>query len=144
LLDRLTYLSDILYIVAVPAYAAPDVFNAVASPIRRSLLALLRAGETPATELAEKFELTQPAISQQLKVLRQAGLVGERRVGRQRLYHLNPGPLREVAEWVKEYESFWNERLDRLGSYIERAEARQGAPAPSMRKSSTRRRKGTR
>jgi len=117
---------------------APDVFAAVASPIRRSLLSLLRAGETPATELAEKFDLTQPAISQQLKVLRQVGLVGERRVGRQRLYHLNPGPLREVADWVRQYEHFWSERLDRLGEYVDRAEAAH--PSASIRSATRKRR----
>jgi DNA-binding transcriptional ArsR family regulator len=127
-----------------PAPASADVFAAVASPIRRSLLALLRGGETPATDLAEQFDLTQPAISQQLKVLKEAGLVGERRVGRQRLYHLNPGPLRELAEWLKEYEYFWSDRLDRLGSYIERAESK---PTPAQHAASPRRtmrRKGQR
>jgi DNA-binding transcriptional ArsR family regulator len=136
---------DSYILCGVPAHSTPDVFNAVASPIRRSLLALLRTGETPATELAQQFDLSQPAISQQLKVLRQAGLVGERRLGRQRLYHLNPGPLREVAEWVSEYEQFWSERLDRLASFVERAEARHGTPAaPARRKPSSRAKAGRR
>jgi DNA-binding transcriptional ArsR family regulator len=132
-----------------PAQTSADVFTAVASPIRRSLLALLRGGETPVTDLAERFDLTQPAISQQLRVLREAGLVGERRVGRQRLYHLNPGPLREVADWVREYEYFWNDRLDRLGSYVDRAEARRAtstdaAPRRSAPRPAAPRRKGKR
>jgi DNA-binding transcriptional ArsR family regulator len=102
---------------------ALDVFAAVASPIRRSLLALLRSGERPATELANSFYLTQSAVSQQLKLLRHAGLVAERRVGRQRLYHLNAGPLREIADWVREYERFWSDRLDRLGEVMDRSGA---------------------
>jgi DNA-binding transcriptional ArsR family regulator len=122
---------------------APDVFAAVASPIRRALLSKLRAGETPATELAHDFHLTQPAISQQLKVLRHAGLVGERRVGRQRLYHVNPGPLREVADWVRMYEHFWNAPLDRPGELIEREGAASRWRAPGTRPgTSARQRRG--
>jgi DNA-binding transcriptional ArsR family regulator len=117
--------------------ASVDVFAAVASPIRRSLLELLRSGETPATELAHQFSLTQPAVSQQLAVLRKAGLVAERRVGRRRLYHLNPGPLREVSAWVQRYEHFWNVRLDRLGELVDRA-ATASRPAGRTRRSSGR------
>jgi DNA-binding transcriptional ArsR family regulator len=128
-----------------PAHPAIDVFAAVASPVRRSLLALLRSGETGVTGLAERFDLTQPAVSQQLRVLREAGLVGERRVGRQRLYHLNPGPLRVLADWVREYEHFWNDRLDRLGAYIDRAEAKRTAPpAAEVRRPASRRRRAKR
>jgi DNA-binding transcriptional ArsR family regulator len=121
-----------------------DVFAAIASPVRRSLLALLRAGETPATELAARFDLTQPAISQQLGILRTVGLVGERRVGRQRLYHLNPGPLREVADWVLEYEHFWNQRLDRLGELIDRDKSAPQPRTTLTRRQRTIRSKGTR
>ena len=117
----------------------PDVFAAVASPTRRALLALLTAGETPATELAGQFDLTQPAISQQLRILREVGLVAERRVGRQRLYHLNPGPLRELADWVRQYEMFWVDRLDRLGAHVDRAEAqRQAGRAAKQRRGADR------
>ena len=115
--------------------ASTDVFAAVASPVRRSLLALLHQGERPATELAGSFDLTQSAVSQQLKLLRQAGLVAERRVGRQRLYHLNAAPLREIADWVRAYEHFWSGRLDRLGELMDRtgsvrAKRRQSRKGP--------------
>jgi len=100
------------------ATGAADVFQAIANPTRRALLGFLRAGETPAMQLANQFDLTQAAISQQLRVLREAGLVAERRVGRQRLYHLNPSPLRDVADWLSDYERFWHDAFDRLGAYM--------------------------
>jgi DNA-binding transcriptional ArsR family regulator len=115
--------------------AGSDVFAAVASPVRRSLLALLHQGERPATELANSFDLTQSAVSQQLKLLRQAGLVAERRVGRQRLYHLNAGPLREIADWVREYEHFWSGRLDRLGEVMDRSGLARAKPRRPRRAS---------
>jgi DNA-binding transcriptional ArsR family regulator len=113
---------------------APDVFQAIANPTRRALLGFLRGTEIPATALADRFDLTQPAISQQLRVLKAAGLVAERRVGRQRLYHLNPAPLRAVADWIAQYEHFWQEAFDRLDNYLKtedlkrRADARQRTP----------------
>jgi DNA-binding transcriptional ArsR family regulator len=118
-----------------------DVFQALASPTRRELIGLLRVGEVPATILAERFDLTQPAISQQLRVLREAGLVAERRVGRQRLYHLNPAPLMQVAGWLSQYEHFWQGRLDSLDAFMRersRHAPRETRHAPKRRRRSTR------
>lgn len=91
-----------------------DVYHAIADPTRRRLVERLRAGERSVSELAAPFAVSRPAISQHLRVLREAGLVSERRVGRERRYRLHPGPLREVSEWVRQYEGFWTERLDAL------------------------------
>ena len=123
-----------------------DVFHAIANSTRRELLSLLRGGELPATVLGERFDLTQPAISQQLRVLRDAGLVAERRVGRQRLYHLNPTPLREVAAWIAQYERFWEEAFDRLGDFLrDQGNERSTAPQPRRQSAVARRRqKGSR
>lgn len=71
-------------------------------------------------ELAESFDMSLPAVSQHLKVLRLAGLVTERRQGRQRVYSLVPGPLKEVSDWVDHYERFWSEKLTRLGEHLKR------------------------
>jgi DNA-binding transcriptional ArsR family regulator len=100
--------------------ATTDVFRAIADPTRRALLDMLRQRELPALQLAEPFSLTQPAISQHLKVLRQAGLVRERREGRQRIYSLQPRPLREISDWVGHYEKFWETKLDALGDHLRR------------------------
>lgn len=99
--------------------ASADIFQAIADPTRRALLDRLRDGEQAVKQLAEPFEMSMPAISQHLQVLYEAGLVEVRKVGRQRLYRLNPEPLKEVSEWVNPYEQFWQEKLDALGKYLE-------------------------
>ncbi len=88
----------------VPASA--DVFRAVADPTRRALLDLLRKSDCSVGELRGSFRMTQPAISQHLRVLRRAGLVRARQVGRKRLYRLNPKPLLEVYDWAAQYKQF--------------------------------------
>jgi DNA-binding transcriptional ArsR family regulator len=98
--------------------AASDVFSAISAPARRAILAQLAGKEMPMQKLAESFEMTLPAVSQHLAVLRAAGLVSVRKDGRQRIYKLNPGPLRDVAEWVQEYEKFWTGKLAGLGEYL--------------------------
>lgn len=100
--------------------ASQDVFRAVADPTRRGLLDLLAARDQPVNDLAERFEMTLPAVSQHLRVLREAGLVRERRVGRHRFYRLKAEPLREVAEWASSYERFWRKKLRALGEHLKR------------------------
>ena len=77
-----------------------DAYMAIAHPIRRKLIAALARGERCVGELASGFSITLPAVSQHLRVLRRAGLVRQRRRGRQRLYRLNTAPLRNVSRWV--------------------------------------------
>lgn len=96
-----------------------DTFHAIADPTRRRLLELLAERERPVNSLSEAFTMTRPAISQHLRILREAGLVAERRVGRERQYRLRAEPLREVSEWVNQYERFWQERLDALGEHLD-------------------------
>jgi DNA-binding transcriptional ArsR family regulator len=99
--------------------ASADVFQAIADPTRRQILGLLLERDEPtATELAAPFGCSQSAISQHLKVLRDADLVTVRQVGRERRYRLQADPLREVSEWVSEYERFWGERLRALESLL--------------------------
>jgi DNA-binding transcriptional ArsR family regulator len=78
----------------------PDVFSALANPTRRALLTQLLHGPRPVQELASNFDMRRPSVSEHLKVLKDAGLVIERRHGRMRLYELRGEPLREVAEWL--------------------------------------------
>ena len=97
-----------------------DVFHAIAHPARRAILTALRNREQPAGELARPFGMSFPAISQHLKILRDAGLVTERRIGRQRIYQLHPKPLREVWTWVDDFQDFWNARLDALEAHLDK------------------------
>jgi DNA-binding transcriptional ArsR family regulator len=102
------------------AQAKVDVFQAIAHPSRRAILALLKDGEKPAGVLAEPFGVSFGAISQHLRVLKDAALVSERRAGRQRLYQLRPQPLEEVSAWVDDFERFFSARLDALEAHLDR------------------------
>ncbi|MGB5961844.1 MAG: metalloregulator ArsR/SmtB family transcription factor [Coleofasciculaceae cyanobacterium] len=99
--------------------ASTDIFQAIADPTRRALLDQLREGEQPVKRLAEPFDVSLPAISQHLQILCEVGLVQVRKAGRQRLYRLNPEPLKQVSDWITNYEEFWQEKLDALGKYLE-------------------------
>lgn len=98
--------------------------QALADPTRRQILDLLVAGELPAGEIARHFlQISRPAVSQHLAVLREAGLVSERQEGRYRLYRLEPEPLREIWEgWLQKYQQFWNDRLLDLKRLVESEE----------------------
>lgn len=101
------------------AQAHADVFRAVADPTRRAILDRLRAGPAPVNALAQDFAGSRPAISKHLRVLRQARLVAETRVGRERLYRLQPEPLRQLAGWLEGYRAFWLTNLTQLKRYLE-------------------------
>lgn len=92
---------------------------AIADPTRRRVLELVRDDELPAGELAAAFTVSRPAVSRHLRVLREAGLVSERRDGRRRLYRADPLPLAELRGWLDRY---WSERLDALKALAEEDE----------------------
>lgn len=96
-----------------------DVFGALANPVRRHLLEALRGGPLPAGELAARFALSRPSISEHLAVLRQARLVTEERRGRHRYYHLAADPLNEVRDWLDPFERYWRDRLIALRDLVE-------------------------
>jgi DNA-binding transcriptional ArsR family regulator len=108
------------------AATTSDAFNAIAEPQRRDILALLRAGERPVTDVALELGISQPRASKHLRVLREVGLVRVRGAGRQRLYALHARGLRPVHDWVGGFERFWTESFDRLDAYVqELGETRQ-------------------
>jgi DNA-binding transcriptional ArsR family regulator len=111
----------------VPRPAAhADPFLAVADPTRRAILDQLRIEEAPVAQLAAAFDMSRPAVSRHLRVLRDARLVRERRGGddgRQRIYQLTPGPQREVAHWAQGNNAFWRDGLSRLKRHVERGTA---------------------
>ncbi len=102
------------------ASASADVFHVIADPTRRGILDLLSGGERPARELEAPFHISQPAVSKHLAVLRAAGLVSQRQKGRMRIYRLEPGRLQDVFNWVRDYERFWDAKLEKLGRYLDR------------------------
>jgi DNA-binding transcriptional ArsR family regulator len=108
-------------------YSAESTFSALADPTRRAVLDLLRQGSQPAGQIAQKFPVSRPAISKHLRLLRRAHLVQERREGRHRFYHLNPGPLKAVDSWLEHYRVFWSANLASLKVFVEAEHARESA-----------------
>ena len=97
-----------------------DVFQAIAEPNRRQILDVLRSGDQSVGELVEATGLSYSLVSQHLKVLLDARTVVRRPLGRQRIYRLDAAPLREVRDWMGEYERFWHERILRLRRRLDR------------------------
>ncbi len=102
-----------------------DPFNAVAEPKRRQVLEALGMRELSVNELVQKLGWTQPMVSKHLGVLKQVGLVSERRVGRQRLYRVNAERLRPIYDWVAPFERYWSESFDRLDQVLEELKKEQ-------------------
>lgn len=94
------------------------VLSALADPTRRAIVKRLASGEASVLELAEPFDMSQPAISKHLKVLERAGLVARGRQAQRRPCRLVARPLKEVAEWVEGYRRLWEARLDRLDALL--------------------------
>ena len=94
-------------------------FAALADPTRRAILARLASGECSVGELAEPFAMTKPAVSKHLRVLERAGLIVQRRDAQWRRCRIKAGPLKDVADWTERYRQVWEERLDRLGEYVQ-------------------------
>lgn len=95
-----------------------SVFAALADQTRRAILARLAQGDASVTELAQPFEISQPAISKHLKVLEKAGLINRTRDEQKRLAHLNAETLVTAAEWIKAFEAFWSKSFDQLDQII--------------------------
>jgi DNA-binding transcriptional ArsR family regulator len=118
-------------------YCAPKVaeatFQALADPTRRAVLDLLRRGSQPAGQIANAFPVSRPAISKHLRLLRRAHLVREHREGRNRVYQLNPEPLRAVDSWIEQYRVFWASSLNNLKAFVETEYARETVAASRTR-----------
>jgi DNA-binding transcriptional ArsR family regulator len=99
-------------------------FDVLGDPVRRRILELLADGELAAGEVSAvvqaEFGISQPAVSQHLRVLRENGFATVRAEGTRRLYTVDPTPLREVDRWLERYRRFWTQRLDALGTELAR------------------------
>jgi DNA-binding transcriptional ArsR family regulator len=102
-----------------------DAFTAVAEPTRRSILEMLaRDRQLPATAIYKRFKATPPAISQHLKVLREANLVGVRKKAQQRIYYLNPEPMKELEEWIRQFSVKVEKQYSKLDVLLEKEKTR--------------------
>lgn len=95
------------------------LFDALADPTRRSILARLSSGDAPVAALSEPFSISAPAISRHLRVLENAGLIARRRVGKQQLCHLNRPRLAEAGAWIARMTAETEAQFDRLEAYLE-------------------------
>lgn len=95
-----------------------DAFTALADPTRRSIIESLAAGERSFGDLADRFEMSRPAVSQHLKLLKDAGIVTSRADGQRRIYRLTDSGLDEIDAWLSQVRSYWSQRLDRLEALL--------------------------
>lgn len=100
-------------------------FAALAHPARRAILARLTLGDCSVTELAEPFEMSMPAVSKHLRMLERAGLISRGREAQWRPCRLEAAPLKEVADWAERYRAVWEQRLDRLETYLQEMQAKE-------------------
>jgi DNA-binding transcriptional ArsR family regulator len=100
-------------------------FRALADPTRRGMLANLALGDKSIGELADPFDMSFAGASKHVKVLEDAGLLSRRKVGRTHLISLNAGPLQEAEHWLRQWERFWNVRLDRLQALVQSDKAKR-------------------
>jgi DNA-binding transcriptional ArsR family regulator len=102
------------------------VFDVLAEPNRRRILELLRRGERSVGDLVDALDVSQPAVSKHLRILRDAGLVGVRVDANRRLYRLRPEALQEIDEWLAPYRALWERRLDDLGDHLDTMDGDDG------------------
>ena len=104
------------------AFTVDDVVRAIADPVRREILVMLHGGRLTAGQIAGRFEISRPAVSRHLRVLRQSGLVRDELVGRERLYEIDPGQLTQLAVWLAQFAQplGWEHRFDALETEVHR------------------------
>src|SRR5947209_15677074 len=102
-----------------------STFRALADPTRRGMLASLALGDKSIGQLAEPFAMSFAGASKHVKVLEDAGLIARRKLGRTHLISIDAKPLEEAERWIRQWEKFWNTRLDRLEALIERDKERE-------------------
>jgi DNA-binding transcriptional ArsR family regulator len=110
-------------------------FDILGDPVRRRILELLADGEQSAGTISgfiqREFGISQPGVSQHLRVLREHGFATVRADGARRLYAADPEPLQEVDVWLDRYRRFWHQRLDALGTELKRGQRQQAVPPPT-------------
>ena len=95
-----------------------DVFQAIADPNRREILAVLANQKLTLNSVADRFKISRPAVSKHIKILSECGLVKIQRKGRERYCEVKPEKLNEVSNWVEQYKKLWEEKLDALENYL--------------------------
>lgn len=97
-----------------------DPWQALADPTRRKIIHVLTDNPQTVNAIVENFDISRPAISKQLRILEESSLITIEKNGRERLCTLSLAPLKEVFEWVQQYELFWLNKMDNLGNYLDK------------------------
>lgn len=101
------------------------IFDVISDPTRRRILDLLLQRPHSVGELVDALDISQPGVSKQLRLLREAGLVHVKQEAQTRWYHLNPAPLRELDRWLDAYKKSWSDRHGRLDEYLQRLQTQE-------------------
>ena len=118
----------------MPTDHLSTTFAALADPTRRAILARLASGECAVTELAEPFAMSLPAVSKHLRVLERAGLIARGRDAQWRPCRLEAARLKEVADWTERFRAIWEQKFDRLESYLQHLKAKEKRHARQPRR----------
>lgn len=109
-----------------------DAFQAIADPTRREIINILAQESLNLNAVADRFDISRPAISKHIKILAECGLIAIRQHGRERYCEAQLQRLNEVSEWVEQYRIFWTQKLDALGAFLEQEETKPGKRKGSM------------
>jgi DNA-binding transcriptional ArsR family regulator len=104
-----------------------DVFQAIADPTRRAILALIALQAMTPNALAEHFDTSRQAVSKHIKILTECQLVNQQQNGREIYYHFNPQKMKEVADWLAPFQKMWEERFDRLDTLLDNLKSKENA-----------------
>ncbi|MBO3697750.1 helix-turn-helix transcriptional regulator [Roseivirga sp. E12] len=102
-----------------------DVFQAIADPVRRDIIDLLSKDKLTANGVAEKFEVSRPAISKHLKILIECGLVQAEQKGRERYFHIRPSELIPAFMWVDQHRKLWEDKIDSFEAYVTKIQSKK-------------------
>jgi DNA-binding transcriptional ArsR family regulator len=104
-----------------------DVFQAIADPTRRAILALIALQAMTPNALAEHFDTSRQAVSKHIKILTECQLVNQQQNGREIYYHFNPQKMKEVADWLAPFQKMWEQRFDRLDTLLDNLKSKENA-----------------
>ena len=102
-----------------------DVFQAIADPTRRQIIGLLANNPLNLNAVAEKFDISRPAVSKHIRILTECGLIEIRQTGRERYCYTNLKQLKEVADWTEKYRIFWTQKLDALENFLNKEQKKK-------------------
>lgn len=111
-----------------------DVFQAIADPNRRAIINVLAGQKLRLNDVADKFDISRPAVSKHIKILTECGLITISLQGRERYCETNLKKLTEVTDWIDQFKVFWNNKLDALGDFLEQPEEPQHTGRPTKPK----------